>query len=57
MLLLLFDSLRQMAERITGALDVAPRFLPLRAIHMRSGAVQPPAGTLGDRRQHLQIAQ
>jgi hypothetical protein len=57
MFLLLCYSFFQILQLLAGTLKVVPRLLPLRAIHVRSRAGQPPGGPAQDRRRHLQIAQ
>ncbi len=54
---LLFDSLRQLLELSTGAIDLAPRLFTLRAVQLHRCAAQPPAGAIHDRPHHRQIAQ
>jgi len=44
--LLLFDLFAQVIQLLAGAIDHAPRLFQLLAIHLDSGARQPPAGTL-----------
>lgn len=42
---------------MTGAVDMAPRLITLRAIQVWRGGGQSPAGPVDDRRSRLQIAQ
>lgn len=55
--MLLGYSFFHIIQLFAGALRVVPRLVPLRAIHVRSRAGQPPGGPAQDRRRHLQIAQ
>jgi len=55
--LLLGDSLGQMVQFTAGAIDLAPRVVQLLALHLRSRAGKPPAGTVDDGHHHVQIAQ
>jgi hypothetical protein len=56
MFLLLCYSFFQILQLFAGAMKVVPRLVPLRAIHVRSRAGQPPGDPAQDRRRHLQIA-
>jgi hypothetical protein len=46
-----------MAELIEGAVDLAPCFLALAAIHLDRPSPPPPSGPLRDRHYDFQIAQ
>jgi len=55
MVFLLSDSLFQMFQFLTRALDLVARGFQLLAVHQRPGARKPAAGPPGDRQDHLQI--
>jgi len=56
MLFVLGNLCGQTAELVHGAIHLAPRLVAVAAVHPLGGAGQPPAGSVGDGRHHLQVA-